>query len=249
MKKQLASTLTAVLVAGALLFPLSADAFTLTASDFNGFVAYDRAGDVVSRYGLDPRFSYENTGQRFNTAATVDFKFNYVPSSPTLHDIMASPNTKYKWTVGISGLDWPELPTPGYGMEDRVFTNFKDAAYPPVQTGASLPGFSFSGVASFNDMKNAAGSAWSVFTGFFPTEGAYLMDLDWETGTGSLAMAANIDYGMLGAYLPKMFMQGFASGAELTITAEPIPEPLTMVLFGAGLAGVGLIRRRNAMKS
>lgn len=249
MIKQLASTLTAVLVAGALLLPLSAEAFSLTASDFNGYVAYDRAGDVINRFGLDPRFSYDNTGQRYNTAAAVDFKFTYVPSSPTLHDIMATPDVKYKWTVGISGLNWPELPMPNSGMEAKVYNNYRDITGTPLPTGNSLPDFNFSGVASYNDIKNAAGSAWSVFTGFFPSEGCYLMDLDWETGTGSLFMAANIDYGMLGAYMPRKFMQDFASGIELTITAEPVPEPLTMVLFGAGLAGIGLVRKRKAMKA
>lgn len=249
MTNRLTSTLTVLLVVGTLLLPLSAGAFSLTASDFNGSVAYDRDGDVINRYGLDPRFSYENTGQHYNTAAAVDFNFTYVPSSPTLHDIMATPNVRYKWTVGISGLDWPELPTAPSSLEDRVFTNFKDVGGSALQTGNSLPSFGFSGVASYNELKQAAGSAWSVFTGFFPTEGAYLMDLDWATGTGSLAMAANIDYGMLGACLPRTFMQGFSSGADLTITAEPVPEPLTMVLFGAGLAGIGLVRKRKAMKA
>lgn len=247
MKRQLVSLFLTVLAVGSLLFPRTADAFTLTASDFDGYLAYDRGGDVISRFGLDPRFSYDNSGQRFNTAAGMDFSFNYDPSTPSLNDIMADPNTKYRWRVELSGLEWPNLPTSN--LENKVRSGFKDGSAPALSTSRQLPGLSFTSVASFNDMKQSAGSAWSVFTGFFPTEGCYLMDLDWTTGTGSLSMAANIDYGPLGMLMPKKFMRDFASDAQLTVSASPVPEPLTMVLFGTGLAGIGLVRRRkNAVR-
>ena len=244
MKRQLASLLLTLLAVGSLLFPRTADAFTLTASDFDGYLAYDRGGDVIGRYGLDPRFSYDNTGKHFNTAAGMDFSFSYDPSAPSLNDIMANPNTRYRWSVELSGLEWPHLPAPS--MENRILSGFRDGeSFGGLTASHNLPSLSFSSVASFNEMKQAAGTAWSVFTGFFPTEGCYLMDLDWMTGTGTLSMAANIDYGPLGMIMPKHFMGDFASDAQLTVTASPVPEPLTMILFGTGLAGIGLVRRRK----
>lgn len=243
MKRQLASLVLTVLAVGSLLLPQTSAAFTLTASDFDGYLAYDRGGDVISQYGLDPRFSYDNTGKQFNTAAGMDFSFTYDPSAPSLNDIVANPTTRYRWSVELSGLQWPNLPTSN--LEDKIRSSFRDGGESQLGTSHNLPSLSFSSVASYNDMKQAAGSAWSVFTGFFPTEGCYLMDLDWMTGTGSLSMAANIDYGPLGMFMPKEFMHEFASDAQLTVTASPVPEPLTMVLFGTGLAGIGLVRRRK----
>lgn len=246
MKRQLASlalALLAVLAVGSLLLPQTTAAFTLTASDFDGYLAYDKAGDVVSQYGLDPRFSYANTGKKFNTAAGLDFSFAYDPSAPSLNDIMANPSTKYRWRVELSGLEWPSLPTSK--LEDKIRSGFRDGGPSPLSSSHKLPSLSFSSVASFNDMKQAAGSAWSVFTGFFPTEGCYLMDLDWTTGTGTLSMAANIDYGPLGMVMPRKYMREFSSDAQLTVTASAVPEPLTMILFGTGLAGIGLVRRRK----
>lgn len=220
MKNRFVCLLVAAAVITIAALPSGSQAFVLTSTDFSGVLAYESNGTVIESFGLDSRFA----GQGFNTAAAINFAFNYDPSSPSIADIMATPNKPYRWTVGLSNL------------EDPWF-------------GRPLPDISLTGTASYSQLMGGASHAWDVFDAHFPTEGAYFLDYSFTSptsGFGTLALAANIDFGQMGQCLPDQWMTQLNSDAELTLAAQPVPEPITFVLFGAGLAGVGLVRRRKA---
>ena len=219
MKNRFVFLLFAAAVLTVAVLPAGTQAFVLTATDFSGVMAYESHGNVVEAFGLDSRFA----GMGYNTAAAINFSFNYDPSSPSINDIMSNPNKPYRWTVGLSNL------------EDPWF-------------GQALPDITLSGTASYSQLMGGASHAWSVFDSHFPTEGSYFLDYSFtgpNSGFGTLALAANVDYGHLGNCLPDQWMNQFCSDAELTLAADPVPEPMTFLLFGAGLAGVGMIRRRK----
>jgi hypothetical protein len=225
MKRQLVGLFMVVVVAGILAFPSTGSAFTLSGTDFTGYMAYDGAGDVIGAYGLDPRFSYENTGMNYNTAAAVNFSFQYDPSYPSLHDVALNPDEPFRYTITLEG-----------GAN-------------PMYAGL-LPSLTFQTVATYNDFMGAAQNAWTLINDNFPAAGCYAFDYMFtgpNTGYATLSMAANIDWGALTNYLPDRMILPFGFDSRLTVTAEPVPEPLTLTLFGVGLAGVGLVRRRKAL--
>lgn len=214
-------------IAGLLLtlVPLSADAFSLTGSNFRGFVAYHRGGDVVGTYNLDPRLNFENTGEYFNFAAGMSFDITYNPSDPSFEEVFGNPDTPYLWTLSVDNLG---LPFAG-GLN-----------------------FDVSHVATANQIRSGFGWLQDHLSTQFEDDMHFLFDAAItgpNTGTASLILAGNINSSCIPRWMPRKFILPWQIGGSITLSANnipqheaPIPEPATMLLFGLGAAGVGTFR-------
>lgn len=222
MKKQLSILMLAVVLA-AVLVPSYASAFVLTATDFSGYLAYDSQNDVFGKYDLDPRFSYDNTGMYFNSAAYMTFAFTYDPVYPSIEDVMNNPSTKWDWSVDVTGIENP-------------------------WTGGDLPDAHAGAYLSYNDILGGVSWADQMLNNLFDFDGYYLFDYSFtspSTGSATLSLAGNVDLGEWARCLPSSYMTGFESDLTATVAAQPVPEPISLTLFGVGLAGIGVVRRKR----
>jgi len=207
--------------------PSVGSAFSLTSTDFSGYGAFDRAGDVVGKFGLDPRLSYDYTGQYFNLAVGIQFSFEYNPTYPSLVDVMDHQYQDWKWTLGINNISFPGFPI-------------------------AMNRFEMSHIGSYHDLMTGASFArgWLQNHGI---TGAYVFDWSFDdhtqqTGTASLMAAAWVNPELIPGFVPDEFCVPFRSGASVDLSAEPVPEPATMLLFGVGIAGLGAYRKRRNRK-
>lgn len=222
MKKQLSVLMLAVALVVVLL-PAYSDAFVLTATDFSGYLAYDSQNDVIGKFDLDPRFSYANTGMYFNAAAYMTFSFTYDPVYPSIQDVISNPTTDWDWHVSVTGAEDP-------------------------WSGDDLPDINARAFMSYNDILGGASMANAMLHDLFDFDAYYLFDYNFTsatTGNASLSLAGNIDLSDWGNCLPSEYMTGFKSDMTATVSADPVPEPISLTLFGVGLAGIGIARRRR----
>ncbi len=217
-----------LLVATAFLLVLatSGHSFSLTASSFKGFHAFDKGGDVVGTFGLDPRFSYANTGQNFNFAAGLQFDVCYNPyPDPTLQEVQSNPGTDYLWTLSINDAKLP------WGQD----LNF---------TGST--------VASASEIMGGVHWLQNAVSPHLPSSICTAFDVQWVSptkGVASAFLAGNLNPDCLPWWTPNQYICPWESSASITVSAREVcpqnavPEPITMILFGTGLAGFGLTRR------
>ncbi len=221
--------LSAVLILGIVALtglPSQAFGFAFSASNFRGYAAYDKGGDVVNTFGLDPRLSYGATGKKFNVSAGVGFDFAYAPDTAPIEGMIADPLSDWKWTLTVKNLTVPGHPTP-------------------------LPDFSFTRKASYSDLM--AGASWiSAKFDSWDIDGLLLFDYKFltpSTGKAGLVFAGNINPCMVPNNVPDKFFCPFGSNATVNVTAspcpnQPVPEPTTLALFAVGMIGAGAMKRK-----
>lgn len=212
-----------------LALPMAANSFSITATHFQGAVAYKPGGGAAGIIGLaNPQISalLGSSALSYNAAALLSFNFSVAPTYPTPFDVQSSPDKQWKWSLRAH-----------------------DFKLPAILGGAPLPEISVSKKASFNQV--AAGAMWAQTQVSQQLGGQFGWGwgIHWTsatTGIGYLAVAANLNPAWLpgGGHLP--FYSPFDAGkGTINASVEAVPEPLTMILFGSGLAGMGVARFRR----
>jgi hypothetical protein len=159
----------------------------------------------------------------FNSAAYMTFSFTYDPVYPSIQDVMNNPTTKWDWSVNVTGAENP----------------WSGADLPDVNAGACL---------SYNDILSGVSWADQMLNDLFDFDGYYLFDYSFtspNTGNATLSLAGNVDLSEWARCLPPAYMTGFESDLTATVAAQPVPEPISLTLFGVGLAGIGVMRRKR----
>jgi hypothetical protein len=212
-----------------LAFPMAANSFSISATHFQGAVAYKPGGGAGAILGLaNPQISalLGSTAMSYNAAALVSFNFSIAPTYPSPFDLQSAPDKQWKWSL-----------------------HAHDFKLPSILGGAPLPEVSVSKQASYNQVMAGAMWAQTQVSQALGGQFGWGWAIHWTTATtgiGYLAVAANLNPAWLpgGGQLP--FYSAFDAGkGTIDASVEAVPEPLTMVLFGSGLAGMGIARFRR----
>jgi hypothetical protein len=135
------------------------------------------------------------------------------------------PNTGDDWSIAQTGLDLAAA-----SNFVGAFAEFLDSSGNAITPSSAIfPGYSVMS----NPVPGGAGTGEGVFftaavpAGPLPDLGAFIDPFDALDGTG----------------VPSANVEGFYQALEFAPVTTAAPEPSTVLLFGAGLLGLGLMRR------
>ena len=207
-----------------------------------GFMAAAHADNTVLDEGFDNVAGLGASGWVF-TNASAPAGLSWFQGNSGIFPAKAGPADSYaaanfNSTTADAGVvdNWlisPEL-TLGTGTKLKFYTRAADAGFFD-QLEVRFSSGSSSALSSFSTLVGVVGDAaeaaypvgsWIAFTLSLP-----------DAASGRFALRYSVANAMNASYI------GIDS---LTVTTVPVPEPTTLVLFGLGLAAVGIAQRRKS---
>ncbi len=233
MKKLLVTTLALTLVAG----------FLACAPASAAIVHVTYAGTVASGYDTTGIFGSANTdltGESFVSHYTFDTSVGYTSSNPT--ESTAAGGTFFPYATPLLGATLTI-----HGQTVSVPGDYIGQIY-GYNDGSSLSVISHAAEHVFDD--GITKIDYSVTNGMYGYPG---VGLPASIDTSFTATSAgNIITGKFGLYVYDYVAQSYSTYTEGNLTAATVsvsvdtPEPASIAVLGAGLLGLGLVRRRRA---